>query len=538
MPASRILRQPTPVSLISKRLSAMNRFTCALLLAIVGAVLACHHALPSTSIGPATLITNVMLLDGSGAPARAGSVRMADGTIVAIEAATAAARADDRVIDGAGLTLAPGFIDTHSHADRSLLEQDNAIGALNQGITTVVVGQDGDSPFPLAAFFGRLNAIHPPINVASYIGHGTVREKVMGADYKRVATAGEIARMSDLVRQEMGAGALGLSSGLEYDPGIYSSHDELVTLAKTTASLGGRYISHIRSEDRAFWAAIDEIIDVGRQAKLPVQVSHTKLAMKSLWGRADSLVAVFDAARARGIDLTADVYPYRYWQSGLTVLFPERNFSDRKAAEFALDEVSPPNEITLTHYDPHPEYAGHTLDEIARMRAADPATTLMWLVNEAETAEQEHRPAGETIIAASMDERDIGRIIAWPFANICTDGELEGKHPRGFGSFTRVLGRYVREQHIVSLSDAVRKMTSLAAANVGLRDRGRIAPGMRADLVLFDPTTVIDRATPADPHALSVGIAKVWVNGVLAYQGGRVTGARAGQVLRRNSPAT
>jgi N-acyl-D-amino-acid deacylase len=516
----------------------MNRFARALLLSIAVTVGACHHITPSPSGGRTTLITNVTLLDGSGAPAHAASVRIANGTIVAIETATVASGSDAQVVDGRGLTLAPGFIDTHSHADRSLLDDDDAIGALNQGITTVVVGQDGESPFPLADFFAKIDAVHAPINIASYVGHGTVREKVMKADYKRVATPAEVSRMSELVKQEMAAGALGLSSGLEYDPGIYSSHEELVALAKTTASLGGRYISHIRSEDRAFWAAIDEIIDIGRQAKLPVQVSHTKLAMKSLWGRADSLIAAFDAARARGIDLTADVYPYRYWQSGLTVLFPERNFSDRKAAEFALDEVSPPDEITLTHYEPHPDYAGHTIAEIARMRATDPATTLMWLVNEAETAEKEHRPAGETIIAASMDERDIGRIIAWPYANICTDGELEGKHPRGFGSFTRVLGRYVREQHVVSLPEAIRKMTSLAAANVGLRDRGRITAGMRADLVLFDPSTVIDRATPAEPHALSTGIAKVWVNGVLAYEDGRVTSARAGQVLRRGSPST
>ena len=501
--------------------------------ALTSFVVSCGPRLATRGTVPSTLITNVSLLDGSGGPARRAAVRITSGRIVAIEPGGGEPRAGDQVVDGKGLTLAPGFIDTHSHADRSLLDGNDAIGALNQGITTVVVGQDGESPYPLADFFTRLRGAHPPINVASYVGHGTVRERVLGADYKRTATAPEVARMRELVLQEMRAGALGLSSGLEYDPGIYSSHEEVVDVARTAASLGGRYISHIRSEDRAFWSAIDEIIDVGRQARLPVQVSHTKLAMKSLWGRADSLIALLDGARARGIDITADVYPYRYWQSGLTVLFPERNFADRRAAEFALDEVAPPNEITLTRYEPMPAYAGHTVEEIARMRGSDPATTLMWLVNEAEAAEKAGRPAGETIIAASMDERDIAKIIAWPFANICTDGELEGKHPRGFGSFPRVLGRYVREQHVVTLPEAIRKMTSLAAANVGIHDRGRIAPGTRADLVLFDPTTVIDRATPSDPHALSTGIVRVWVNGILSYDSGKVTGARAGAIIQR-----
>jgi N-acyl-D-amino-acid deacylase len=488
-------------------------------------------ALQAQVSAPTTLIRNISLLDGSGREARQAGVRIAGDRIA--EVGALAPRAGEVVVDGAGLTLAPGFIDTHSHADRALGRGSDALGALNQGITTVVVGEDGSSPYPLAAFFDTLLHRGIPINVAAYIGHGTVRGRVMGDDYRRHATDAEVDRMKELLAAELKSGALGLSSGLEYDPGIYSSRSEVVELAKVAGAAGGRYISHIRSEDRTEWDAIDEIIEIGRQAKLPVQISHTKLAMKSLWGQGDSLIHVLNRARASGVNITADVYPYRYWQSGLSVLFPERDFTDRKAAEFALDQVAPPGEITLTSYGPRPEYAGKTVAQIATERGTDPATTLLALVKDADDARKAGRPSGETIIAASMDEGDIEKIMAWPLTNICTDGELDGRHPRGYGSFTRVLGRYVRERHVVSLPEAIRKMTSLAADNVGIANRGRIVPGAYADLVLFNPATVIDNATPADPHAVSTGIAKVWVNGALAYDGAKTTGARKGMVLRR-----
>ena len=504
-----------------------------LILAAVTTALWCQpHALSAqASPSSTTLIRNVLLLDGTGRDARPAAVRVTGDRIA--EVGTLTARAGETVVDGGGLTLAPGFIDTHSHADRALGRGNDGLGALNQGITTVVVGEDGGSPYPLAAFFDTLTRRGMPVNVAAYVGHGTVRDRVMGKDYKRHATDAEVSRMKEVLAAELKSGALGLSSGLEYDPGIYSSRSEVVELAKVAGAAGGRYISHIRSEDRTEWDAIDEIIQIGRQAKLPVQISHTKLAMKSLWGQGDSLIHVLNRARADGVNITADEYPYRYWQSGLSVLFPERNFTDRKAAEFALDQVAPPNEITLTSYGPHPEYAGKTVAQIAAERGTDPATTLIALVKDADDARKAGRPSGETIIAASMDERDIEKIMAWPFTNICTDGELDGRHPRGFGSFTRVLGRYVRERHVVSLPEAIRKMTSLAADNVGIPNRGRVVPGAFADLVLFDPATVIDNATPADPHAISTGIAKVWVNGTLAYDGAKTTGARGGAVIRR-----
>ena len=296
--------------------------------------------------------------------------------------------------------------------------------------------------------------------------------------------------MRELLRADMQAGALGLSTGLEYDPGIYSAPEEVVELAKVASSFGGRYISHIRSEDRHFWQAIDEIIAIGREARLPVQVSHIKLAMRSLWGRADSLVRVLDRARASGVDITADIYPYTYWQSTLTVLFPERDFENRSTAEFVLREISAPEGLLLARFDPDTTYVGRTVAQIAAARGTDPPATLMALIRESLALEKATGNSSESVIGTSMDERDIERLLAWPFTNVCSDGGLAGRHPRGFGAFTRVLGEYTRERRILTLEDAIRKMTSLSAQNLGLAERGRVAPGYYADLVLFDPATV------------------------------------------------
>jgi N-acyl-D-amino-acid deacylase len=489
---------------------------------------------PSASLPPqltGTLIVNARVLDGTGRPPRAASVRVAGDRIVEVGALTA--RVGERVVDAGGLTLAPGFIDTHSHHDRGLLEQPEALAVVSQGVTTIVVGQDGASRSPLADFFAQLARTPPAINVASYVGHGTVRSAVMGEDYKRVATPAEVGRMRELVTADMRAGALGLSTGMEYDPGIYSSRDEVLELARAVAPLGGRYISHIRSEDRAFWQAIDEIITIGREANVPVQVSHIKLAMRSLWGQADSLVRVLDRARLDGVDITADVYPYTYWQSTLTVLFPERDFANRATAEFVLREVAAPEGLLLSSFGPDTTYVGKTIAEIAQLRGTDPATTLMALIREAQEAERAGTPSSESVIGTSMAEQDVARLVAWPQANFCSDGELAGRHPRGFGAFPRVLGRYVRERGVLALPEAVRKMTSLAAAHVGIQDRGRIAQGYFADLVLFDPETIIDRSTPAEPRLTAVGIKTVWVNGEVVYENGVTTGRYPGRVVRR-----
>jgi N-acyl-D-amino-acid deacylase len=260
---------------------------------------------------------------------------------------------------------------------------------------------------------------------------------------------------------------------------------------------------------------------------MPVQVSHTKLAMKSLWNQGDSLIRVLDRARAAGIKVTADVYPYTYWMSTLQVLFPERNFTDSVEAEFVLANVSPADGLLLGEFSPDTTLVGKTVAEIARMRGRSEAGTLMALIAESMTG-------GESVIGTSMIEPDIEKIMRWPFTNFSSDGSNISLHPRGYGAFPRVLGRYVRERGVLALPEAIRRMTSLAAANMGFTDRGRLAPGMAADLVLFDPATVLDRSTTKDPHATAVGIETVWVNGTAVYDGREVTGAKPGKVLRRS----
>ena len=480
---------------------------------------------------PTTLIVNASVLDGTGSPARASDVRIENGRIIAV--GRLARQSSDSVLDAKGFALTPGFIDTHSHHDEGLFEQPEALAAVSQGITTIVVGQDGGSHFPLSDFLSRLDMKPAAINVVSYLGHGTIRSRVMGDDFKRVATDSEVARMRALVGEEMAAGALGLSTGLEYDPGIFSAPSEVLELAKAAGAAGGRYISHMRSEDRDFWQALDELIHIGRVAKIPVQASHLKLAMRALWGQGDKLVATLDRARREGVEVTADAYPYTMWESTLTVLYPKRNFDDRNETEFILKQIAAPEDLVLGNFALEKSYVGKNIAEIAKIRGTDSATTLMALI-----AESQAKQAEERVIGTSMDERDIAGILRWPYTVICSDGGLDGSHPRGFGSFPRVLGRYVREQRTLSLEEAIRKMTSLPASNIGIPDRGIIRAGMWADLVLFDPNSVADQATIQRPHALSTGIKTVWVNGEVVFEDGKATGKHPGRALRRTAPGS
>lgn len=496
-------------------------------------LIACEQAPLPSADPPTELITHVTIIDGTGIEGVAGAVRIGSGKI--IETGALEAKPGEAVTEGRGLVLAPGFIDTHSHADEGLFDQPGALAVVSQGITTVVVGQDGASPFPLLDF--RFELLNNPIaiNIAAYSGHNTLRHHVMGEHYQREATEPEIAVMSQFLREDLQAGALGLATGLEYDPGIYSNTEEVIALALIAAEHGGRYISHVRSEDRWFIEAIDEAIEIGRAADIPVQVSHIKLAMTSLWGRTAEIIEKMDAARSAGIDISADIYPYTYWQSDMMVLLPERDITDRAEVAFALNEIAPAEGLWFTRFDPNPEYVGKTLAEVAKLRDSDVVTTFMELIALSQSMQQESGKGVDMIIGTSMSEEDIRTLMSWPHSNICTDGGLDDLHPRGAGSFPRVLGRYVREQGLLSLETAIHKMTGLAAQHMGFEDRGVIRPGASADLVLFDPETVIDHATPQNPSALSTGIHKVWVNGTVVYQNGNKTGAQPGKFISRKT---
>ncbi len=485
---------------------------------------------------PGFLVTNVSLVDGSGAAPTDADVRVTDGMIAAVGALDPCP--GEGVIDGNGLTLAPGFIDTHSHADSDddLFTYSDALPVISQGITTIVIGQDGGSPLPLADFFAKLEASPATVNVASYSGHNTLRYEVMGEDFKRVATENEIDAMATLLQADLDAGALGLSAGLEYEPGIHSETSEVLELAQLAADAGGRYISHVRSEDRWFEDAIDEIVLIGRETGMPVQVSHIKLAMKRLWGTADQVIAKLNAARADGIDITADIYPYEYWQSTMMVLLPDRDPTNRETIAHVLDQIAPPEGMWFTRFEPEPSYVGKTLAEIAAIRETDVVTAFSELALEALAMQEEGGQRVEMIIGTSMEESDVIALLKWPHTNVCTDGGIDDLHPRARGAFPRVLGRYVREQGALSLEAAVHRMTGLAAEHMGFTDRGLVREGMVADLVLFDPDTIIDRATPADPDALSVGVSTVWVGGDIVFTNGAATEARPGRVIRRESP--
>jgi N-acyl-D-amino-acid deacylase len=477
------------------------------------------------------VIVNALIVDGSGDPAVLGDIRVSNGKITVVGDVNA--EMGDRIVDADGLVLAPGFIDTHSHMDIDLKSGSDALAALSQGITTVIVGQDGDSSMTAASLEAFVTAKPVSINLATYTGHGGLRDQVMGDDFKRTATKDEIRKMSLLLRQDLKEGSLGLSTGLEYDPGIYSSTAEIIALAGVAADAGGRYISHVRSEDRALFEAVEEVITIARETGIAVQISHIKLARIGLWGHASDLLKRLDQARRQGIDITADIYPYTYWQSSLTVLLPERDFADIEAAQYALDELAKPEGLTLATFAPDPSLIGLTIADIARLRDQTEAVTYLQLIAEAYSDPTSLVEYPESVIGVSMTDADIAALAQWPHANLCSDGSASGGHPRGWGAFPRAIRLFVRESSLLTLPEMIHKMTALSAQHVGLAGRGLIRPGYAADLVLFDPLLMTDRSTMADPGLMSEGVSRVWVNGQLVFADRQVSVNRPGRFLVR-----
>lgn len=481
-----------------------------------------------------TILRNGTVYDGTGAEPYQADIGIIDDTIAFIGDLSNAIASNE--VNAQGNCVAPGFIDTHSHHTGELFSHRDVPAAVSQGITTIIAGQDGFSSFPLSAFYQKIKDTPVAVNIASCCGHNTLRNSILEKDFARPATPEEIDKMKEMLNEDLQAGALGLSTGLEYDPGLYSTKDEVLALARVLTKYKGRYMSHIRSEDRYFWNAIHEIITIGKEAGVPVQISHIKLAMHSNWGKADSLIALLDMARKDGIDITSDIYPYAYWHSTIKVLFPDHNFTDEKEAKFILSEITLPEDIIISSLEIHPEYEGKSLMDIARMENKTPARMLVELIKRINAWEKiNDRDARDNILATSMNEDDIKKLMKWPQANICSDGSSSGGHPRGFGAFTRVLGHYVREEKTLSWQEAIYKMTGLSAKQLGIKNRGIVKQGYFADLVLFNPETVTDRSTIAEPQRISDGMEQVWVNGRIVYQNKKTTGIYSGQIIRRQN---
>jgi len=476
-------------------------------------------------ISTSTLLGGATIVDGTGAPAFVGDVLVVDGLIAAVgppgSLAVPAGAARENLD---GLVLAPGFVDIHNHSTDRLAGDPSAPTQIAQGVTTIVVGADGSSPWPIADYLAELDALGLTVDVATLVGHGTVRRAAMGADYARPATAAEIADMAGRVQRGMREGAFGLSSGLEYDPGFYSETAELIELARVATEYDGFYMSHIRDEEEGVLDAVSEAIEIGRATRIPVQISHVKAGNASVWGKSADILALIAAARAEAVDVLADQYPYTAWQSGLGIVVRSRQFQDPEEVRLGLEAIGGGNRLQIVGYEADPSVNGLRLDEVATK----------WEMSEVAAYSHMMSAGGSGVIGHTMDEADVDRFMASEFVMTASDGGVGSAHPRGAGAFARVLGHYVRERGVISLERAVKRGAAMPAARLGLGDRGVIEVGRRADLVAFDPATIHARSTFRYSLRLAEGVHKTWVRGLAVWAGGHPTDARPGGALRRS----
>lgn len=490
------------------------------------------------------VIRNAAVYDGTGAPPVQADIAV-DGERISVVGNVTEPAA--QTLDAMGLAVAPGFIDVHSHDDFQVLAEPDVMHNALQGITTVIVGncgfgaapaiaaqvqmkaiQEVDGAFePWDGYAGYLEAIeaHPPaLNVAALVGHHTVRRAAMGGVEKRPPTADELVEMRKMVAEGMEAGAVGMSTGLVYEPGRYSDTDEVVALAEEVAARSGIYVSHMRNEGDGLLEAVEETIGIGRSAGCGVEVSHHKAVGKDNWGKVTQSLEMIEAARADGIDVTADQYPYTARSTMLFALVQNGTFGSGSGGAMGR---SSPDEVLLCSVPGSPELEGRTLQSFVEewdLPGEDAANRIL----------SEH--GNEVLVAAfGMDEGDVRMVMAHPTTMIGTDGLDRGSkpHPRAWGTYPRVLGKYVREEGILSFEDAIWRMSGFPAQKFALKDRGEIRPGAFADIVLFDPVTVIDRATFEDPRNGPDGMPHVLVNGEFIVRDGKHTGARPGRALRR-----
>src|SRR3954452_5753083 len=496
------------------------------------------------------VMRNGRIVDGTGSPWYRGDVAVGGDTIARI-----APRIDapaGRVIDAGGKGVAPGFIDLHTHARRGIFKVPTADNYVRQGVTTIMEGPDGSSPLPIKPFLDRVAATRITPNLGLFVGQGSVRSEVIGT-VNRKATDAEIEKMRGPVRQGMLDGAFGLSSGLFYVPGTFTPTAEVIELAKVAGQMGGIYISHMRDEATGVLNSVNETIEIGEKGGLPTQITHHKIIGKANWGRAADTLKLIDEARARGVDATIDQYPYTASATSIqAALMPAyaleggrdavlkrlatpalRNELRKETARIIAEERGggDPNNVQLSRCDWDHSLDGKRLGDVTRGRGFEPtidnaAETVFWIVEQ----------GGCGGIFHAIDESDLQRILRHPATMIGSEGEVPifgqaNPHPRSYGTFVRVLGRYVRELKTITLEDAVRKMSAFPAQRIGLADRGVLREGMKADIAVFDAATVRDTATFERPHQYAEGVAVVVVNGQVAFENGAMTPARPGRIL-------
>lgn len=495
------------------------------------------------------VITNGKIIDGTGNSWYYGDVAIKDGKIVYVGKMNDVTAT--KVINAKGLIVAPGFIDVHAHIENGIFENPAAGNYIYDGVTTVITGNCGGSADDLKKFFWGLDSMKTSINIASLVGHNTVRRLAMGLD-NRLATVDEQKKMEELVAQAMKDGAVGLSTGLIYLPGMYSNTEEVIGLARSAAAYNGIYASHIRNEENGVKDAINEAINIGKNANIPVQISHFKVSGPANWGRSRETLPMIEAARKEGYDVTIDQYPYSASSTNLGIRLPDwalagGNDSLKKRINDAAMQKQIIKEMLemqskykyknysyayVAHHNADTTLNGKNISQINKLKGRKSK-----MKYEAETILDMMLAGGAQMVYHSMNEDDVRYFIKYPFNMVGADAgvPLPGRgmpHPRAYGTNARVLAKYVRDEKLVSVEEMIRRMTSLAAQKFQLKDRGLLKEGMAADIVVFDLNEVTDKATFEQPHQFSQGFHYVLVNGQLAIDNKNHTGIKSGTTLK------